>query len=478
MKVLFFEPYAQAIPHYETALELIQEHINNGDDVSVYYCEGSLYFCEANYNHDLTICASCISRRNNGLKLIEGRKKMTVNVFENLTNEEEKFIADWDVRFKNVAEIKAFEFENTDLGMAVASSLISALRDANVDTDVHHEYINKIFRSALKVYFSFKRTLANNRPDVVYMFNGRFANLRVVMRLCELNNIPFRIHERGSNKHKYMVYENHLPHNVKAIIKLVEKAWENETDTMASEKIASDFYTGRKMGTEQSWFSFVAGQEKDVLPDNWNPNVRNIVIFNSSEDEFAAIGSDFVNDVFSSQMECFRYIIEAFKGREDIAVYVRMHPNLKGVRDRSTVEMLELGAPNFTVIAPESPISTYKLIDECDVVVSFGSNTGIEATFWGKPSILVGNTFYKALDVTYNTENQPHLITLLLTVNEPKPKIGTLKYGYFMATYGTDFKHYKAKELFDGEFKGVRIRPTEPLLKRIKNKIKSLIGSR
>lgn len=475
MKVLFFEPYTLAIPHYETALELIQNHLDEGDQVRFYYCDANLYFCEANYTHNLSVCTDCISRRKNGLKLINGRYKIAENVFEALSKEEKKIIENWDVKFNTVEEIKQFHFEGIDLGMAVASSLISSLRESYPDTILQREFINKIFRSALKVYFSFKKTLLIQKPDVVYFFNGRFANLRVVLRLCEMYKINYRIHERGSNRNKYSLYDNHLPHDVKAIIKLIKSAWEKETDTIKRNEIANSYYLKRKSGVQQSWFSFVGNQKMDMLPSNWDGSKRNIVIFNSSEDEFAAIGSDFVNLVFPNQLESVKYVVDALKDRNDVAIYLRMHPNLKDVADSSTTALYELKSPNFMLIPPDSNISTYKLIDECNVVLSFGSTTGVEATFWDKPSVLVGNTFYKSLDVTYNAETKEEVIDFLLNANEPKEKVGALMYAHYLATFGIDFKHYSAKELFDGEFKGVRIQPTILISKRIRNKIIAMV---
>ena len=50
-------------------------------------------------------------------------------------------------------------------------------------------------------------------------------------------------------------------------------------------------------------------------------------------------------------------------------------------------DLLKLGEkyPNMTVIPGGSSLSTYALIDRADVVVVWGSTTGAEAVYHGKP---------------------------------------------------------------------------------------------
>ena len=96
-------------------------------------------------------------------------------------------------------------------------------------------------------------------------------------------------------------------------------------------------------------------------------------------------------------------MIEKFKGYKDYHFYLRVHPNLKDVKYQYHLKLYELfeGVENFTIIEPTSPISTYALIDYCDKVVVFGSTTGPEAVFWGKPTILLSYCVYSLLDICY-----------------------------------------------------------------------------
>lgn len=465
MKVLFFEPYALALPHFETALELMQLHLDRGNDVSLFYCNADLNFCEANSQHYLPQCLDCISRRKNGLKLINGAEKIKKLNFLELTQEEKRLINNWNLTFSDIHELKAYKFEQMDLGMAVASSLISFYRDPEPDVKASQEMINRMFKASLKVYLSFKKILQHEKPDQVYLFNGRFSNIRPVVRLCEQHQINYVIHERGASKAKYSLWDDHLPHDFLNFQKLAEKQW-NEADAKERVEVADKFYRDRKVGKEQSWFSFVKNQQAEKLPETWNANKRNIVIFNSSEDEFAAIGDSLKRTLFNKQLDGIRYIAELMKEEKDIDVYVRIHPNLSNVTNSSVSDIYKIKTPNLHIIEPGSSISSYKLMDSCDVVVTFGSTAGVEATYWDKPSILLGDSFYNTMNAAYIPQTHEALNELLRHETKPKEKIGAYIYGFYIATYGYEFRFYQPEALFEGKFKGTRIRPDKPF-KRI-----------
>lgn len=455
MKVLFFEPYALALPHYETALELMQLHVNSGDQILFYGCNANLSFCEANPTHTYNLCEQCIGRRNNGVKLIHGN--VQINGFKNLTATEIRFIRDLNLVFEDIESLKSYRYFNIDMGMAVASSLISQLRDPEPDMKECHHLLQKILRSAFTVYFSFNRILSNQKPDIVYIFNGRFSNLRVVLRLCQQMGIECRVHERGSDKKKYSIISNHLPHEISPFVMRVEFHWQETKDPNVRDAIAHSFYINRRNGVEQGWYSFTKEQEPNRLPDCWDDSKRNILIFNSSEDEFAAIGSEFHCKPFKNQLDSLKFIQSRLITNESVRIYLRIHPNLKGVTNSSVTDLYGLESENFIVIAADSPISTYTLIDACDLVLTFGSTVGVESTYWRKPSLLIGSTFYQSFNVVHQINDEEDLIEKLLTYNEVKPIDGCLKYAYYLANHGIPFTYYCAEELFKGKFKKVLI---------------------
>ena len=207
---------------------------------------------------------------------------------------------------------------------------------------------------------------------------------------------------------------------------------------------------------------FTKNQVKGKLPTSFDAEKINVVIFNSSEDEMKTF-DDWKNSLYNNQNEAIESICKLFLKYPEVHFYLRIHPNLKGVKNLQMKEIESMTFPNLEVIAADDDISTYGLMDACDKVITFGSSTGPEATHRGKPSILLGKTFYDNLDCTYNIDDYNELTGLLLDKNlKPKPAINARKYGYYLANHGEYHTYLKFENnnhfFLDTKLEKIRLR--------------------
>ena len=204
---------------------------------------------------------------------------------------------------------------------------------------------------------------------------------------------------------------------------------------------------------------FVDSQLAGRLPTNWNPSRRNVAVFTSSEDEFAAIGDSWNNPLYETQLHGLRRIADSMESADGAHLYIRVHPNLKGIDNQHTRGLQRLVGNKLTIIPAHDPVSTYTLLQQCDTVLTFGSTVGIEATFWQKPSVLAGIALYRNLGATYNPRSHDELMGLLsrdLVARDPLP---ALKYGYHQATFGEPYQYYEPADDYLGRFNGSQLRP-------------------
>lgn len=478
MKILLFEPYAYFKPHYATALEIAENHLDRGDQVIFIGCEGRIISCDINLTHNPLRCLRCKSIRSKGYQLLsksDAIKKINTHV---LSPKEQNKLKSLRLDFESFEDLKSYSFEDFDIGYAVASSLIWNYRNPYFEKSNFKlkKQISDLIKSAATIYLSLKNQIDEHQPDRVYIFNGRLALLRGVLRYCQTNNIECYVHERGSNIYKYDIFKNNMPHNIKYIVSRIKKNWSLNKPNKEQDAIA--FYHERRKGINQDWKSFTKNQRQNELPSTWDNTKSNIVIFNSSEDEFSAIGDEWNFKLYKNQLEGIRKILESFKFNYNYHFYLRIHPNLIGIKNKSVEGLYALKQDNFTPIPPESLISTYSLMLQSDKIVTFGSTTGVEATFWDKPSILLGPSFYRDLDVTYNPKTHEELVSLITSNLRPKDKEGALMYGSYLYSRGTKFKYYQPNNFVEGTFKGV---PLEEgffvkQLVRFNKKIKNLFN--
>lgn len=450
MKVLFFEPYSINTPHFETCLELMQRHIEKGDEVVILGCDGNLPACAVNMKKRKIICNRCISKRKNGLKLLKGNFRY--ENFEKVGEKETQLQKRLRLDFKTIKDLQSYSIDGFEIGYAVGSTLISLHREPNLLLENVFGW-KKLMHASYGSFLSMKNQIDLEKPDRVYLFNGRFAILKAAFAACKVSGVDCYITERGANISKYMVFKNHQPHSIKGVDKLIRDYWAKDKSKETIE-IGKNFYLDRKKGKAQSWVSFTKDQKLNSLPKDWDSSKKNIVIFNSSEDEYASIGEEWKLPFYENQTEGITKTIKDFTKEKDYHFYLRLHPNLKNVKSQSLSDLSNISSSNLTIIPPESDISTYSLIDNCYKVLTFGSTAGIEGTFWGKPSIMAGTSLYMHLDATYRPKSHSELVALLKEDLKAKDKETTIQYGYYQNTYGEKFKYFKPETLFTGKFHG------------------------
>jgi hypothetical protein len=446
-KVAFFHSHTLWPNHFDTELEIIDLFKKYGIEVISYVCNSHFEKCDTNFGGNFAKCYQCINKRELGFKAIDFYSKVIPIKIKNINYDLPNDI--------DIDKIKNLKYKNFDFGYAALSSIISRTRDPFLDIQSSKLIFNKYINNSISLYDFFIESLSNEKPSLVFIFNGRFSYTRALLRACEYLDIQFYTHERGSSKEKYMLFSNVMPHNIDYFIYNINKYWLNDLHSIDEKSnIGANYFKDKISGKELSWISFTNQQKINLLPSSWDKTKYNIGIFLSSEDEFIAISDEWDSGLFKNQIQGLEYLCNFFSNFKNIHIYIRIHPN--SLRLKKFIERInEFKNEHTFVINPDSEISTYNLLFNVDKVLTFGSTVGLEATFWGKPSINLGISFYKNLNVTFNPSSL-HDLDLLITDKDlmPKPADNAIKYGYYMSNFGYNFENYKANNLFDGKYKG------------------------
>ncbi|WDI43868.1 hypothetical protein [Bremerella sp. P1] len=453
MKTLFI-PLVTTWPHnFAADLELIEQHAQQGKEVEVLVCNSELKACDINYLHDRVQCDHCIALRKKGFRLLGSAVK--TRSLSDLPGWSSPINIDELDKFKTISELSQWSTPTFDIGMALTSSLISVTRDPSPDISKYRSILNSLADASLRIHLTLQQFLSTEEIETVYVLNGRFATLRAVIRACESNNTPYYTHESGRDSKHYAVYPNTIPHSIANFEENARNAWD-QAEPETREQIARDWYQQRSAGTLQVPTNFTKDQTSGLLPSDWHSvTKRRIAVFPSSEDEFVAIGKEWSNPLFSSQNEGLRLIIDAIRRDQlPIHLFIRCHPNLKTAHPRQFRELQAIQGEGVTIIDPEDKISTYDLMKQADCTLSFGSTAGIEAAYWGQPSVLAGRSFYANLGATYNPTSLAELVSLLQDDIEPKPDLGALIYAHALATHGVPFKFFEPVSNGHGKYRG------------------------
>lgn len=459
MKILIVGPYSLWTPHLETDMELAEEHLVAGDAVTILTCEADLELCDLDGAHRIRSCVRCVGRRNAGLRALSGRVP-AVRFASLLTAEDHARLAGVPAAFTSKDDLRAYRFGAFDAGFAALSSVIWLHRDSDLDLATVGDEVARLLRSACAMHLAVGRYLDRNPTDRVYVFNGRMAPMRAALRASQERGVECVIHERGCDPHHYSLHVNALPHQIAYTEGLIRAAWAAPSPPREEKvRVATEWYDRRAKGAATSWISFTEAQHRNQLPADWDPSRRNVTLFTTSEYEFASISDEWNNPIFADNTRGIVELIETVAGRDGVHVYLRMHPNLSGLDNLSVRTLRALRRPGLTVLEPESKVCSYTLMAASEKVVVTGSSVGIEAAFRGKPAILAGRCYYRGLGSTHVPETFAELVSMTLARDLPEMPIeGALMYGYYMATFGRRFRYFEPKGLFDGTFKGARLK--------------------
>ena len=343
--------------------------------------------------------------------------------------------------FNTVQDIKNIKYKDVKVGYAVMSSFFSVTRNLNplIDNESRRLF-SKMIDCSCRITDALETAINDICPDRMYFWNSRFYDVRPAFDLAKANGIDAISMERTTavnKRNSKRRFVNHTPHDIIYRDNLHKQIWA-EAPFSYEEKymLGESFFLKRRNGIAAGDKVYVKNQQAGVLPDDWDINKKNVVIFNSSEDEFAAIGEDYDKlALFPTQYRGIKYILESLKDQKSYHVYLRIHPNLAKIKYRYHTELLKLQDKyeNLTVIPAADSISTYALMDAAEKVVVFGSTMGLESAYWGKPVILLSGAIYYNSELCYVPHTTKELDVLLTQALAPKNmKEEAIKWGFYM----------------------------------------------
>lgn len=422
---------------YDSALKLHQK----GDEVHLFYCTGIPAVCWANPCQNKSICRWCNWYRNkmasplpSGIKI----HNFTQYYDESLSVKVDSI----PLNYNSIEEIKELRYKEVQIGYGALSTYVSQTRnlDPLID-DNFKNFFNVYLRAECLLVEILARALEDIKPDLVSLYNGRFFETRPVYDYSKNAGYLVRCYENvrplGIKKGMSTIFfDNCLPHNIKFNKEFIEKNWQNSPlSENEKEKIGRSFFENRRAGKRAGDVVYTAGQTAGLLPKDWDAKKRNIVIFNTAEDEFMAIGDEYNwLSLFPNQLEGIKKILELCQEENEICFYLRVHPSLKGIKYRYHLDLYDLEKQynNVKVIPPDSEVSSYVLLDKAEKVIVFGSTIGVEAAYWQRPVILLAEAFYSYLDLCYTPKSILELKETILADLKPKDNSPALKYGFFI----------------------------------------------
>lgn len=342
------------------------------------------------------------------------------------------------------------------LELGVMSSLASATKAQSYEqlNPKWQRVYRRMLDSAKKTYNFFKQEIATEHYDYVFMFNGRFGCVKPVLEAARDSQVGFGLVEVKKTINE-IVFINELVHSIEGNTRRAFEFY--ETNPEQAKEVAATFYNKKTKHEATGDPVYTSVQDKGLLPDVYqNTKKKLVVVYPTTEDEYKFIGKEWDGHVPESQVDEIELMANTLP-EDEYLIVVKMHPNQATTAENTQKRYEELRErfPHVLVEPPLSKVDTYALMFRADVVVTFASTIGVEATYAGKPSVLIGDTNWGKMDVAHQTYTGTEAGEVIMRNPEPKPKHGAIVWGYYLSEYKDRLPSYEragnGEYLIDGK---------------------------
>jgi hypothetical protein len=444
-------------PHLETAGEVALQALSDGHEVGFAWLGEHLPWSDWSLPAIARWVGCSLERREHMFERLLAKEG--VSVLEQPADDSawQSAVAEWARSFKgDLGALKQYSYQGVALGAGAASSLISYTGNSCYEPLEDLDRARACLAAALLVYLRAERVIHTFKPDVVITFNGRFATSKPIVSAAERAGVKVLRHERGCTYSHYELFSDTI-HNFGYIRRRIQEAWD-AADPCQRMLLGHQFFQRRRGGDGIGWYSFTTGQEKGRVPDRVTGK-RRLVYFSSSDDEYAAVADAYEPGPWPDQLSAVRDLIATQRAYSDLELVIRVHPHLVKKSAAERERWAQLSEAGVDVIAPHETVDSYALIDSADIVASYGSTIGMEAAYWGKPSVLLGPCAYRGSGAVLAPADKNEIQVLLDPANPPAVPMqeNCLPYGHYYLSYGRKFRYYGPESLSEGRLLGHRL---------------------
>ena len=371
--------------------------------------------------------------------------------------------------------LREFRFDGAAIGLGVLSSLIRHTGTMNPDFEQSRDLIDHLLRLSIAVFDLSRTVIRRCEPATVLLFNGRLACSKAVAEAARSEGAKVLYHEIGAS-HERFYLSDRPPHSMANARATLQQNWAHAGADR--EAVAASFFTRGRGGNPLPSSKFSRSQ----LPGHSiaRSGLRRIVYFVSSDDEYAAVEEGLEQFLFESQRDAATWLADWVRDRPEFELFFRLHPRMGQYLPGELPWWESLATGNISTIPADSPVDSHALAESADLVMCYRSSLGAEATYMGKPTILLGDSLYRGLDCVYEPSTLAELEALLHDVDlPPKPRENCLPFGYDRMMRGTPHRFYRPVSLSEGSFFGESVTPRAmSLTDRLGLKLWSSAGKR
>jgi hypothetical protein len=347
--------------------------------------------------NSLPFCDAC---QTSGRKVFEPLG-LPIYWYSQLVTKEQETEAQHISQFVPYGEIEDFRLNDLAVGEHALAGALRYFARGDLHNEPAGETILRLYlKSALLTVYVIRALLKKNKYDVACFNHGIYTPQGLIGEVCRQQGVRVVNWNPAYRKHSFVFSHDDSYHHTMITESVAQ--WEDLPWSQRLEAPLMEYLESRKTGA-QDWIWFHEKPEEKLVRISEETGV------DFSKPVIGALTSvmwdaklHYKSNAFSNMVDWIKFTIEYFTGRPDLQLLIRVHPaEVRGTLPSRQPLMGEIKRlfpvlpPNVFVIPPESQVSTYAVIEQCDTVIIYNTKTGIEASSVGIPVIVAGEAWIR-----------------------------------------------------------------------------------
>jgi len=318
-----------------------------------------------------------------------------------------------------VEDIERYRVDGWSVGEHAYAGALRYFASGNLENEPDGELVlRRYFEGALLAASGIEALLHNQRFTAACFNHGIYSPHGVIGDVCRRVGVRVVNWNVAYRKRCFIFSHGDTYHHT--LMDEPTSTWEDLPWTPEMEREVMDYLKSRWQGT-RDWIWFHEKPDEDaarftrelgVDPDRPIIGMLTNVMWDAQLHYRA--------NAFPNMLAWAVKTIEYFARRQDLQLLIRVHPaEVRGglpsrqfILDEIKKVYPEL-PKNVFAIAPDSPISTYAAMLQCDAVIIYGTKTGVELTSLGIPVVVGGEAWIRNKGLTLDASSPEEYVALL-----------------------------------------------------------------
>ncbi|HTM03489.1 MAG TPA: hypothetical protein VL173_08305 [Vicinamibacterales bacterium] len=318
-----------------------------------------------------------------------------------------------------LAEIESYRFEGMAIGEHAYAGALRFFASGSLHGEPHGEAIlRRYLESALLTAFASRRLLRSGAFQSVVVTHGIYVPWGVIAEAAREARVHVAAWNVAYRKRCFIFSHDDTYHHT--LLTEPVSHWQDRALTEQQDRDLMKYLESRRDGLFD-WIVFhrPSKQDSGAVMSSLGLDVGKPIVGLLTNVSWDA-QLHYPANAFPDMLEWLVRTCEYFAKRPDLQLLIRVHPaEISGFPTSRQPVLRELQKrlpalpPNVFVVPPESGISSYTLMQQCNAAIIYGTKMGVELTSRGLPVIVAGEAWIRNKGLTCDASSAEEYFRIL-----------------------------------------------------------------